>query len=370
MLDYACKSTLPIRCRNVSKSELFGKTSCMKICQCYAIDVVALVTEKLIALNQVWFCKTRTSQALSSVMSPGSKSLCRTIHHRKRFRPDGPVHVATNLTPYNAANPSHAMTPPRTPKPNAPTQQESSCCNPMQLSRCASLTSTRQVTHLELPVRTWTRSVKKNFHCIHVHPCTACMSLLRPAVLAHLHLHQVQTEPCNLKHSYHTRTHLKSPSHEPHLPMAPSSDQSLSTPTPTDPDLQATPTYQNNPNLPPTPNMNSHTPNLHDQAREMEALEQIWSGLSLERSEEEMVSYVRIPVHPRTAMAWNQVTLPYIHSRKVDPTGFSGGIWLLWNESSSFNVEILTHSDHSLHALVKVNSPSLTFVCYCCICFS
>ena len=55
-------------------------------------------------------------------------------------------------------------------------------------------------------------------------------------------------------------------------------------------------------------------------------------------------------------------TLPYTHSRKVDPTGFSGGIWLLWNESTSFSVEILTHSDHSLHALVKVNSPALTFL--------
>lgn len=29
-------------------------------------------------------------------------------------------------------------------------------------------------------------------------------------------------------------------------------------------------------------------------------------------------------------------TLPYNHSRQVDPTGFSGGIWLLWNERSSF----------------------------------
>ena len=90
--------------------------------------------------------------------------------------------------------------------------------------------------------------------------------------------------------------------------MAPSSDQNSSTHTPTDPDLQATPTHQNNPNLQPTPTMNSHTPNLHNQAREMEELEQIWSGLSLERFEEETVSYVRILVHPQTAMAWNQVT--------------------------------------------------------------
>ena len=90
--------------------------------------------------------------------------------------------------------------------------------------------------------------------------------------------------------------------------MAPSSDQSSSTPTPIDPDLQATPIHPNNPNLPPTLIMNSHTPNLYEQAREMEAFEQIWSGLSLERSEDETVSYVRISVHPRTTMAWNQVT--------------------------------------------------------------
>ena len=44
--------------------------------------------------------------------------------------------------------------------------------------------------------------------------------------------------------------------------------------------------------------MNSHTPNLHDQAWEMEELEQIWSGLSLERFKQETVSYVCIPVHP------------------------------------------------------------------------
>ena len=55
-------------------------------------------------------------------------------------------------------------------------------------------------------------------------------------------------------------------------------------------------------------------------------------------------------------------TLPYTHSRRVDPTSFSGGIWLLWNESSSFKVEILTHSKHSLHAPVKVFSPSLAFL--------
>ena len=54
--------------------------------------------------------------------------------------------------------------------------------------------------------------------------------------------------------------------------------------------------------------MNSHSPTPQTQAQEMAALEQIWSGLSLGRSEDEMVSYVRIPVHPWTALAWNQVT--------------------------------------------------------------
>ena len=74
---------------------------------------------------------------------------------------------------------------------------------------------------------------------------------------------------------------------------------------------------------------------------------------------------ILIIVEPRIAEGRAQAvidTLPYTHSRKVDPTGFSGGIWLLWNESSSFNIEIITHSDHSLHALVKVQSPSITFV--------
>ena len=74
---------------------------------------------------------------------------------------------------------------------------------------------------------------------------------------------------------------------------------------------------------------------------------------------------ILIIVEPRIAEGRAQAvidTLPYTHLRRIDPTGFSGGIWPLWNESTSFSVEILTHSDHSLHALVKVNSPPLTFV--------
>ena len=55
-------------------------------------------------------------------------------------------------------------------------------------------------------------------------------------------------------------------------------------------------------------------------------------------------------------------TLPYSHSRHVDLASFFGGIWLLWNEGPSFSVEIITCSEHSIHALVKVPSPSLSFL--------
>ena len=51
----------------------------------------------------------------------------------------------------------------------------------------------------------------------------------------------------------------------------------------------------------------------------MEALEQIWSGLSLGRSEDETVSYVCIPVHPRTAMAWSQVTQTSSLPMRLEP---------------------------------------------------
>ena len=47
-------------------------------------------------------------------------------------------------------------------------------------------------------------------------------------------------------------------------------------------------------------------------------------------------------------------SLPYTHSHRVDPTGYSGGIWLLWNESPSFMVEINTRSEHSIDAFVKM----------------
>ena len=46
----------------------------------------------------------------------------------------------------------------------------------------------------------------------------------------------------------------------------------------------------------------------------------------------------------------------------MDPTSFSNGIWVLWNKRPSCKVEILTHSEHNIHALVKVSSRSLSFL--------
>lgn len=46
-------------------------------------------------------------------------------------------------------------------------------------------------------------------------------------------------------------------------------------------------------------------------------------------------------------------TLPYTHSWRVDPTSFSGGIWMLWKESNDLKVEILINSEYNIHALFK-----------------
>ena len=35
---------------------------------------------------------------------------------------------------------------------------------------------------------------------------------------------------------------------------------------------------------------------------------------------------------------------------------------MLWSESTSYQVEILTHSENSIHVLVHVSSPSLSFL--------
>nr|POF21214.1 hypothetical protein CFP56_07010 [Quercus suber] len=90
--------------------------------------------------------------------------------------------------------------------------------------------------------------------------------------------------------------------------MARSSDQNSSAPTPIDPDLHFTPSPQSYLNIHIPHSMSTHSATPQDQAQQMELLEQIWSGLSLGRSDDETVNYVRIPVHPRAALVWNQVT--------------------------------------------------------------
>ena len=67
---------------------------------------------------------------------------------------------------------------------------------------------------------------------------------------------------------------------------------------------------------------------------------------------------ILIIIEPRIAEARAQGVIDLY----VDLAGFSCGIWLLWNEGPSFNVEIITCSEHSIHALVKVPSSSLSFL--------
>ena len=85
----------------------------------------------------------------------------------------------------------------------------------------------------------------------------------------------------------------------------------------TDPDLRRTPESPHSP--PHTPTLNTHSPTPRSFEQEMEMLEQLWSGLSLEHTLEGTVSYVRIPVHPRTAMQWNQMTQMPSLPLRLDP---------------------------------------------------
>ena len=55
-------------------------------------------------------------------------------------------------------------------------------------------------------------------------------------------------------------------------------------------------------------------------------------------------------------------TLLYSHSQRIDSIGFSGGIWMLWNEGSNLKVGTLTTSEYSIHALVKVPIQSHNFL--------
>lgn len=111
--------------------------------------------------------------------------------------------------------------------------------------------------------------------------------------------------------------------------MALSSDQQSTTPTPTDPDLHFTPTHIGGPSHPPHNSMYRQNSLPHDRTLVMENLEQLWSHLSIGNTNEENVSYVCIPVDPRAAIAWNQLTQtpsmplrlelpPQNHSRRLN----------------------------------------------------
>ena len=72
--------------------------------------------------------------------------------------------------------------------------------------------------------------------------------------------------------------------------------------------LEAITHSQNSPHTPANPTMNNQAPPSQAHELMMANLEQVWSSLSLEHSQDELVSFVRISVHPRTAMVWNQVS--------------------------------------------------------------
>lgn len=81
-----------------------------------------------------------------------------------------------------------------------------------------------------------------------------------------------------------------------------------------------TPTPTRGPHHFPHHSMHMQHPPLNDQALAMKVLEQIWSSLSLEQANEETMSNVCIPVHPRVAMAWNQtIQTPNLPLRLESP---------------------------------------------------
>ena len=65
--------------------------------------------------------------------------------------------------------------------------------------------------------------------------------------------------------------------------------------------------------------MNSQALSLQDHEHTMANLEQIWSGLSLEHSHDETMSFVRISIHPRTALVWNQVSQTPSLPLRIEP---------------------------------------------------
>ena len=90
--------------------------------------------------------------------------------------------------------------------------------------------------------------------------------------------------------------------------MAPSSDENSTTPTPTDPDLQLSLSPMGSPHHPSLSPMPIQLSPPHNHPLLLDHLNQLMSCLSIKTTNNEEVTYVRIPIHPRTLVAWNQMT--------------------------------------------------------------
>ena len=90
--------------------------------------------------------------------------------------------------------------------------------------------------------------------------------------------------------------------------MALSSDQDSTTPTPTDSDLQLTLSPMVSPHHPFLNPMPMQLSLPHNQPLPLDHLNQLMSCLSIKTTNNKEVTYVRIPIHSRTLVAWNQMT--------------------------------------------------------------
>ena len=90
--------------------------------------------------------------------------------------------------------------------------------------------------------------------------------------------------------------------------MAPSSDQDSMTPTPTDPNLQLSLSPMGSPYHPSLNPMPMQLSLPHDHPLPLDHLNQLMSCLSIKTTNNEEVTYVQIPIHPQTLVAWNQIT--------------------------------------------------------------
>ena len=80
------------------------------------------------------------------------------------------------------------------------------------------------------------------------------------------------------------------------------------TPTPIDPDLQLSLSPMGSPHHPSLNPMPMQLSLPHDHPLPLDHLNQLMSCLSIKTTNNEEVTYVRIPIHPRTLVAWNQMT--------------------------------------------------------------